>query len=297
MRAVVTEKQLGTWAEELRLGPRLRSGRAGLEGRLVVDQQAACRASTSSALGQEHCLNVAPRLRRRQQRVPHHRPTHPAFGQPLDLSDAHFRTRSPTRWPASPRVTGLRTAGPPAARIQTGRPNGGSTTPTAICSSTLTRRAPPSASSTRTSTVCPPASALTEHDTSSATTPSSGWSTSPIRVASRGITSTTRSAEWSPSGTSTDATCGTRSTPPANWPRGPTAPARWSATDGMPSAARSSSTRTERSPPFPMTRPVVCCTPPGQESRSPSAMTRSSARSKRPATASPWPTATTHWGD
>jgi hypothetical protein len=35
----------------LRLGLRLRFGRAGLAGRLVVDQQAACRASTSSVLG------------------------------------------------------------------------------------------------------------------------------------------------------------------------------------------------------------------------------------------------------
>lgn len=38
-------------AHLLRLGPRLRLRRAGLAGRLVVDQQAACRASTNSVLG------------------------------------------------------------------------------------------------------------------------------------------------------------------------------------------------------------------------------------------------------
>ncbi|MFJ9841627.1 hypothetical protein ACIRYZ_14380 [Kitasatospora sp. NPDC101155] len=39
---------------------------------------------------EERRLNVVPRLRRRQQRVPHHRPTHPSCGQPLDLSGTHL---------------------------------------------------------------------------------------------------------------------------------------------------------------------------------------------------------------
>ncbi len=88
----------------LRLGTRLRSGRAGLTGRLVGDQQAACQASTSSVLGLR-------RVGRRAERFESSESGPPTTGRPRRSSATGVRSGRRTGSGRTPRRRAVRRSG------------------------------------------------------------------------------------------------------------------------------------------------------------------------------------------